>query len=133
MKHFVGLDVFMKETAVCVVDGAGQRVWEGSVPSSANAIAAIMREKAPDLVRAGMESGPQAVWLWHALRDMGIAVDCNRVSVCCVSPGRLCQGGVCVTGADWVSGNSSSCVVVILRGMGQPPNLVFRVRCCVIA
>lgn len=76
MKHFVGLDVSMKETAVCVVDGAGQRVWEGSVPSSANAIAAIMREKAPDLVRAGMETGPQAVWLWHALRDMGIAVDC---------------------------------------------------------
>lgn len=63
MKHFVGLDVSMKETAVCVVDSAGQRVWEGSVPGSANAIAAIMREKAPDLVRAGMETGPQAVWL----------------------------------------------------------------------
>lgn len=76
MKHFVGLDVSMKETAVCVVDDAGQRVWEGSVPSSADAIGAIMREKAPDLVRAGMETGPQAVWLWHALREKGIAVDC---------------------------------------------------------
>ena len=32
MKHFVGLDVSMKETAVCVVDGSGQRIWEGSVP-----------------------------------------------------------------------------------------------------
>lgn len=50
-----------------------------------------------------------------------------------VMPLPVGQGGVCVTGADWVSGNSSSCVVVILRGMGQPPNLVFRVRCCVIA
>ncbi|NUH64894.1 transposase [Sulfitobacter sp. S0837] len=76
MKHFVGLDFSMKETAVCVVDDSGQRVWEGSVPSSADAIATIMREKAPDLVRAGMETGPQAVWLWHALREKEIAVDC---------------------------------------------------------
>jgi transposase len=34
MKHFVGLGVSMKETAVCVVDEAGQRIWEGSVRSS---------------------------------------------------------------------------------------------------
>ncbi|PVA08800.1 IS110 family transposase [Pelagivirga sediminicola] len=76
MKHFVGLDVSMKETAVCVVDDAGQRIWEGCVTSSADAIAAIIWEKAPDLVRAGMETGPQAVWLWHSLRERGIAVDC---------------------------------------------------------
>lgn len=76
MKHFVGLDVSMKETAVCVVDEAGQRVWEDSVPSTAEAIAAIIRSKAPDLVRVGMETGPQAVWLWHTLRDQGISVDC---------------------------------------------------------
>lgn len=54
MKHFVGLDVSMKETAVCVVDDAGQRIWEGSVPSSADRVAAIIREKAPELVRVGM-------------------------------------------------------------------------------
>jgi transposase len=76
MKHFVGLDVSMKETAVCIVDETGQRIWEGNVPSTADAIAAIIRSKAPEMVRAGMETGPQAVWLWHALRDQGIAVDC---------------------------------------------------------
>ena len=76
MKHFVGLDVSMKETAVCVVDDSGQRIWEGSVPSSADGIAGIIREKAPNLVRVGMETGPQAVWLWHALRKHGIVVDC---------------------------------------------------------
>ncbi|WP_198144793.1 IS110 family transposase [Pseudorhodobacter aquimaris] len=76
MKHFVGLDVSMKETAVCLVDDHGQRIWEGSVASSADAIAMIIRQKAPDLVRAGMETGPQAVWLWHALRERGVAVDC---------------------------------------------------------
>lgn len=76
MKHFVGLDVSMKETAVCVVDDTGQRVWEGSVPSTAHAIASIILSKAPKMVRAGMETGPQAVWLWHALREQGIMVDC---------------------------------------------------------
>jgi transposase len=76
MKHFVGLDVSMKETAVCVVDDHGQRIWEGSVASSADAIAEAIRQRAPELVRAGMETGPQAVWLWHALRERGITVDC---------------------------------------------------------
>ena len=76
MKHFVGLDVSMRETAVCVVDDTGQRVWEGRVPSTAHAIAAIILNKAPEMVRAGMETGPQAVWLWHALREQGIKVDC---------------------------------------------------------
>lgn len=59
MKHFVGAVVSMKETAACVVDDAGQRVWEDSVPSSTDAITAIVRERAPDLVRAGMETGSQ--------------------------------------------------------------------------
>ncbi len=76
MKHFVGLDVSMKETAVCVVDEAGQRIWESSVPSTADAIASIIWSKALDLVRAAMETGPQAVWLWHGLRDLGITVYC---------------------------------------------------------
>lgn len=58
LKHFVGLDVSMKETAVCVVDEAGQRIWEGSVRSSPDIIAAIIREKASDLVQSGMETGP---------------------------------------------------------------------------
>lgn len=76
MQHFVGLDVSMKETAICVVDDVGQRVWEGSVPSTADAITTAVIKKAPGLVRAGMETGPQAVWLWHALRERGVAVDC---------------------------------------------------------
>lgn len=75
MPHFVGLDVSMKETAVCVVDETGQRIWEGSVPSTPVAIATVIRAKAPELARVVMEAGPQAVWLWHALRELGIAVD----------------------------------------------------------
>ncbi len=33
MAHFVGLDVSVKETAVCVVDEAGEVVLEQKVPT----------------------------------------------------------------------------------------------------
>ncbi|MGV8989294.1 MAG: IS110 family transposase [Cypionkella sp.] len=58
------------------MDETGKRLWEGSVPNSAVAIAAAIHSNPPDLARAGMETGPQAVWLWHALHDLGIRVDC---------------------------------------------------------
>ena len=29
MEHYVGLDVAQKETAVCVVDAAGTKLWTG--------------------------------------------------------------------------------------------------------
>ena len=54
----------------------------------------------------------------------------NRVSACRVSSGRLCQGGIRVAVLDRVPGNSSSCVVIILRGIGRPPNRGLRVQCC---
>ena len=34
MAHFVGLDVSMKETSVCVVDDAGEVILEQPVPTS---------------------------------------------------------------------------------------------------
>ena len=33
MTHFVGLDVSVKETSVCVVDGAGKVLSERKVPT----------------------------------------------------------------------------------------------------
>ena len=38
MKHFVGLDVSVKETSICVVDGDGDVVLQTSVPSEPRAI-----------------------------------------------------------------------------------------------
>ena len=36
MTFFVGLDVSTKETAICVIDDAGERVWEGKSRSVRN-------------------------------------------------------------------------------------------------
>jgi len=38
MRQYVGLDVSMEETSVCVMDEAGSTVWEGTVASEPVAI-----------------------------------------------------------------------------------------------
>jgi transposase len=74
--QYVGLDVSLEETSVCVVDGAGKIMWKGKCTSTPEAIAEILRRQAPHAVRIGLESGPLSTWHWHALRDMGFAVVC---------------------------------------------------------
>jgi transposase len=76
MEHYVGLDVSLKETAVCVVDGAGDRVWQGKCASAPEDIAAVIQRRAPHAVRIALETGPLCVWHWHALRDAGLPVVC---------------------------------------------------------
>ena len=48
MEHFVGLDVSLKLTAICIVDQAGKIVREGTVASNPEAIAAFVRSHAAD-------------------------------------------------------------------------------------
>jgi transposase len=76
MAHYVGLDVSLKQTSICVVSDTGSVVREGVVDSDPEAIAAFVRSKAPDAVRVGLESGPTATWLWTELRRLGIPVIC---------------------------------------------------------
>jgi transposase len=70
--HYVGLDVSLKQTSICVVSDTGSVVREGVVDSDPEAIAA----RAPDTVRVGLESGPTATWLWTELRRLGVPVIC---------------------------------------------------------
>ena len=46
MEHYVGLDVSLKQTSICVVNQAGAIVQEGVVVSDPEAIAAFVRSKA---------------------------------------------------------------------------------------
>jgi transposase len=57
MGMFVGLDVSLKDTSVCVLDHDGTRVFEGKVASGPAAIVRLIRKRAPDVVRVGLESG----------------------------------------------------------------------------
>ena len=76
MTHYAGLDVSVKETAICVIDAVGAVVWQGKVHTQIETIAEALARHAPELERAGMETGPVAVWLWHGLRDAAVPLDC---------------------------------------------------------
>jgi integrase len=74
MGHYVGLDVSLKLTSICVVDQTGSVVREGVVDSDPEAIAAFVRSDA--LVRIGLETGPTATWLWTELKRLDLPVIC---------------------------------------------------------
>jgi len=76
MEHYVGLDVSLKQTSVCVVNQLGSVVREGVVDSNPEAIAEFIRSKAPAAIRVGLESGPTATWLWTELNRLGLPVIC---------------------------------------------------------
>ncbi len=53
MELYVGMDVSLKETSICVVDGTGRIVSEGTVISEPVAIAEFIRAKAAGATRIG--------------------------------------------------------------------------------
>ena len=76
MELYVGLDVSLKETSICVVDGSGEIVCEGAVLSEPEAIAEFVKTEAPQAKRIDLETGPTSTWLWHELRALGLPVIC---------------------------------------------------------
>src|SRR3954447_10801475 len=76
MDYYVGLDVSLKQTSICVVDQTGAVVREGVVDSDPEAIAVYVRSKAPDALRIGLETGPTSTWLWTELKQLGLPVIC---------------------------------------------------------
>src|SRR3712207_1466827 len=75
-RHYVGLDVSLETTSVCVLDEKGGVLWRGKVASTPEAIAAAVRAHAPEVGRIGLETGPLCTWHWHALREAGLPVVC---------------------------------------------------------
>jgi hypothetical protein len=69
MEHYVGLDVSLKLTAICVVDRTGKIEREGAVASDPAAIAAFIESHAPNVTRIGLETGATSTWLWTELNN----------------------------------------------------------------
>jgi transposase len=76
MGEYVGLDVSMEETSVCVMSEAGEITWEGRVASEPDALVRALRRRAPSVTKVGLETGPLSTWLWHGLRDAGVPAVC---------------------------------------------------------
>jgi transposase len=74
--HYVGLDVSLEFTAVCVVDQQGAIIWRGKCTTDPEAIAGTIRQHAPCVVRAGLETGLLSNFLTRSLRASGIPAIC---------------------------------------------------------
>src|SRR5438132_10066293 len=76
MQHYVGLDVSVKETSVCIVDKAGKVIREVKVATKPMAILAVLTEEGLAIERIGLEAGPLSQWLYGALAEAGLPVIC---------------------------------------------------------
>jgi transposase len=70
MEYYVGLDVSLKQTSICVVDQTGSVVRESVVDSDPEAISVYVRSKAPGAVRIGPETGRRLPGYGQRLSDL---------------------------------------------------------------
>jgi transposase len=74
--YFVGLDVSLEETALCVVDDTGTIVREGKAATEPEAIAIWLRTVGQTFDRVGLEAGPLSPWLYEELQAASLPVIC---------------------------------------------------------
>src|SRR5271166_1696909 len=75
-QHYVGLDVSLETTSVCVIDQSGAVIWRGKCSTEAEPISQLVRRYAPAAVRVGLETGQMSNWLTLQLRKHGLPVVC---------------------------------------------------------
>lgn len=76
MECFAGLDVSIDETAICVVDTAGETLLTASVATDPGTIAEVLRPFSKRLRRVGHEAGALSPWLQPALKEVGLPAVC---------------------------------------------------------
>jgi transposase len=75
MEHYAGIDVSLKCSSVCVVDGSGKIIREATVPSEPEALIGWFNSLGFRLARIGLEAGPLSQWLYAAMKQAGLAVE----------------------------------------------------------
>jgi transposase len=75
MNHYVGIDVSLEDSSVCVVDGNGKIVCEGKIASEPDALIKWLKGLKLELTRIGLEAGPLSQWLYAAMRETGLEVE----------------------------------------------------------
>ena len=75
MKHYVGLDVSLKEVSICVVDADGTVIAEGKVATEPALILSWIEKRVGAVERIVHESGP-LFWLTRELARLGAPVVC---------------------------------------------------------
>ncbi|WPZ31610.1 hypothetical protein T8A63_19060 (plasmid) [Sulfitobacter sp. OXR-159] len=78
MKLFIGLDVSLAKTAVCVVNEHGKIVKETEVASEPEALSAFAGTLPGTVAIIGLEAGPLSQWLHRGLTESGLDVVVSR-------------------------------------------------------
>ena len=76
MEYYVGLDVSMKLTAVCIVDRDGKVVRETALCTEPSSLASFLGGTGLEFRRVGLEAGPMSSWLHDGLAAAGLVVVC---------------------------------------------------------
>jgi transposase len=76
MALFVGLDVSLKTTSICVVAGDGTSVWEGKCESEPAALVKTLLRWRGEVALVGIEACPLSEWLYGALVESGYQAVC---------------------------------------------------------
>jgi transposase len=76
MKCFVGLDVSLKFTAICVVDQDGNIVREGVADTQPDMLFAWLKDTGLTFERIGLEAGQCSSWLHKGLALAGLPMTC---------------------------------------------------------
>nr|BAH90377.1 IS116/IS110/IS902 transposase [uncultured bacterium] len=74
MKLFVGLDVSLEKTAICVVSEHGKIEREAQAASEPEALTRWMGDLDGTIAAIGLEAGPLSQWLHRGLTEAGLDV-----------------------------------------------------------
>jgi transposase len=76
MGYFAGLDVSLEETAICILDDAGQIVREARVCSEPEVLVAFFAACGMKMERVGLEACSLSAWLHAGLTEAGLPAIC---------------------------------------------------------
>jgi transposase len=75
MNHYVGIDVSLEASSMCVVEDNGKIVCEGKIASEPDLLITWLKGLKQELTRIGLEAGPLSQWLYAAMRQARLAVE----------------------------------------------------------
>jgi transposase len=71
MDYYVGIDVSLERSSVCIVDATGRIVREAKVASEPDVLVTLLAGLGVAVVRVGLEAGPLSQWLHDGLAAGG--------------------------------------------------------------
>ena len=72
MDVYIGLDISLASTTICVIGEKGKIVTEAQVASTPDALVAFMGELPHEIAAIGLEAGPLSHWLHKGMSDAGL-------------------------------------------------------------